>query len=105
MLNELKADLDTIIELVGKVPTPLQEVAFKLILERWFDANITPRQEPPPTVGKSNAPSGIPDAIKPFLTANAITTEILGKAFHPLGSGVQLLASTISGGACPSLSM
>jgi hypothetical protein len=43
------------------------------------------------------APSALPDAVKPFLTANAITTPILEKVFHPAGPGAQLLASEIPG--------
>lgn len=100
MLDKLKADFDTIVELVKKVPAPLQEMAFKMILERWFDANIAPKQAPPPPASEQNGqatPVGAPDAVKPFLTANAITTEILGKAFHPTGQGAQLLTSTIPG--------
>jgi hypothetical protein len=34
-------------------------------------------------------------AVKPFITANAITTDILEKVFHPAGPGAQLLASEI----------
>ena len=35
--------------------------------------------------------------MKPFLTANAITTVILERVFHPAGPGAQLLASEIPG--------
>lgn len=47
--------------------------------------------------GDAAAPGGVPEAVKPFLTANAITTEILEKVFHPTGPGAQLLASSIPG--------
>jgi len=99
MLDKLKADFDRIIELVNKAPAPLQETAFKMILEQWFNANTAPKPVPPPPGGPGApaAPGGVPDAVKPFLTANAITTEILEKAFHPTGPGAQLLASSIPG--------
>ena len=42
MIDKLKADFDEIIALANKAPTPLQEVAFKMILEQWFIANIAP---------------------------------------------------------------
>lgn len=104
MLDKLKADFDGIIELVNKTPAPLQEMAFKMILEQWFSANTAPKpvQAPaspsaPPGSGSPAVPGVIPDAVKPFLTANAITTEILEKVFHPTGPGAQLLASSIPG--------
>ena len=103
MLDKLKADFDGIIELVNKTPAPLQETAFKMILEQWFNANSAPKPVPPPPPpaphipGTPAAPGGVPDAVKPFLTANAITTEILEKVFHPTGPGAQLLASSIPG--------
>ncbi len=57
---------------------------------------------PPPggTPAPATVPSsaiGVPDAVKPFLTANAITTDILERAFQPTGPGAQLLASAIPG--------
>jgi hypothetical protein len=104
MLDKLKADFDGILELVNKTPAPLQEMAFKMILEQWFNANNSPKPSPPPSApaavgpgAASAAPGGVPDAVKPFLTANAITTEILAKVFHPTGPGAQLLASSIPG--------
>lgn len=102
MLDKLKEDFDTIIELVKKAPTSLQEMALKMILEQWFCANLAPKSAPPisPAASRADAPaapSGVPDSIKPFLTANAITTEILEKAFHPTGPSAQLLASSIPG--------
>ena len=103
MLDKLKADFDGIIELVNKAPAPLQETAFKMILEQWFSENIKPKpvlvQPAQPGSITPAAPGGVPDAVKPFLTANAITTEILEKVFHPTGPGAQLLASTIPGNA------
>ena len=48
MLDKLKADFDGIIELVNKAPAPLQETAFKMILEQWFNANTAPKPAPPP---------------------------------------------------------
>jgi hypothetical protein len=38
LLDKLKADFDQILELVNKTPAPLQETAFKMILENWFAA-------------------------------------------------------------------
>jgi hypothetical protein len=101
MLDKLKADFDGIIELVNKTPASLQEIAFRMILEQWFNANTAPKpisQPLPPTPAGPSAPAvpgAVPDAVKPFLTANAITTEILERAFHPTGPGAQLLASSI----------
>jgi hypothetical protein len=104
MLDKLKADFDAIIELVNKAPAPLQETALKMILEQWFSANTAPKPVPPPPAasaplgsGSPAAPGVVPDAVKPFLTANAITTDILEKVFHPTGPGAQLLASSIPG--------
>jgi hypothetical protein len=104
MLDKLKADFDAILELVNKAPAPLQETAFKMILEQWFSSNIAPKPAPqppappaPPGAGTPPAPGVVPDAVKPFLTANAITAEILEKVFHPIGPGAQLLASSIPG--------
>ena len=104
MLDKLKADFDAILEIVNNTPAPLQETAFKMILERWFDANIAPKAplQPPAPAGPNvpdapGASSGVPDAVKPFLTANAITTDILEKVFHPTGPGAQLLTSSIPG--------
>lgn len=101
MLTKLKADFEEIVELVNKAPAPLQELAFKMILEQWFVANTTLKAPAiaavvPPT--PPGAPGSVPEAIKPFLTANAITTDILGKVFHPIGPGAQLLVSDIPGG-------
>jgi len=102
MLNKLKADFDAILELVNKVPAPLQETAFKIILDQWFSANTAPKPVPPaPTAplgsGSPAGPGVVPDTVKPFLTANAITTDILEKVFHPTGPGAQLLTSSIPG--------
>ena len=64
MLDKLKADFDGIIELVNKTPEPLQEMAFKMILEQWFNANAAPRPISPSTVpprsGDAAAPGGDP---------------------------------------------
>lgn len=104
MLDKLKADFDAIIELVNKAPAPLQETAFKMILEQWFTANTAPKpasclQTTAAAAGAAGSATvgGVPDSIKPFLTANAITTDILEKVFHPTGPGAQLLASSIPG--------
>jgi hypothetical protein len=105
MLDKLKADFDGIIELVNKAPAALQETAFKMILEQWFNANTPkavatpPLLVPPPPGTQTIAAGGIPEGIKPFLTANAITAEILDKVFHPTGPGAQLLVSDIPGGS------
>jgi hypothetical protein len=73
-------------------------------LEQWFITNTAPRPAQslaaplaPPLPGVLPGLGGVPDAVKPFLTANAITTEILEKVFHPTGPGAQLLASAIPG--------
>jgi len=103
MLDKLKADFDGILELVNKAPQALQETAFKMILEQWFAANVASPPPAPPlpsatiTPLPSLAQPGVPDAVKPFLTANGITTEILEKVFHPTGPGAQLVASDIPG--------
>ncbi|HEX7965861.1 MAG TPA: hypothetical protein VF651_09105 [Gammaproteobacteria bacterium] len=104
MLDKLKSDFDTILELVNKAPTALQETAFKMILEQWFSANSISKSNSstPGSVASSASssllvPSGIPDSVKPFLTANAITIEILERVFQPAGPGAQLLASSIPG--------
>ena len=106
MLDKLKTDFDGIIELVNKAPTSLQETAFKMILEQWFIANAAPppipqslAPSPQLSAGAPAGPSGVPEAVKPFLTANAITTEVLEKVFHPTGPGAQLLTSSIPGGS------
>ena len=100
MLEKLKVDFEEILDLVNKTPASLQELAFKTILEHWFIANATAKPIVPPAPGGSispTAPVGVPDVVKPFLTANAITTDILEKVFHPTGPGAQLLASSIPG--------
>jgi hypothetical protein len=102
MLEKLKADFDGILELVSKCPTPLQDTAFKMILERWFAANIAQAASAKAAGGGGAgdplpAGTGVPDAIKPFLTANGITTAMLDKVFHPTGPGAQLLATEIEG--------
>jgi hypothetical protein len=100
MLDKLKADFDAIIDLVNKTPAPLQETAFKMILEQWFNANIIPKLAPapaPPGSPPPASPGSVPEVVKPFLTANAITTDTLEKVFHPTGPGAQLLASEIPG--------
>jgi hypothetical protein len=102
MLDKLKADFDAILELVNKTPPALQETAFKMILEQWFSANTAPKPrtaDPAKTPG-SPGPSmagAVLEAVKPFLTANGITTEILERVFHPTGPGAQMLASAIPG--------
>ena len=100
MLDKLKADFDGIIELVNKAPAPLQELALKMILEQWFIANTAPKPITPPAPSGPSGPAtlgSVPDVVKPFLTANAITRDILEKVFHPTGPGAQLLASSIPG--------
>ena len=102
MLDKLKADFDGILELVAKCPAPLQETAFKMILEKWFTANaVAAPVATPNAAAKGGGPPsvhvGAPDAVRPFLTANAITSEMLEKVFHPAGVGAQLLVSSIEG--------
>lgn len=99
MLDKLKADFDEIIALVNKTPASLQETALKMILEQWFKEHVSqkPSERSGRSGGEGTAFSGVPDSIKPFLTANAITTESLEKVFHPTGPGAQLLASSIPG--------
>src|SRR5690348_15176780 len=99
MLDKLKADLDEILALVNKAPAALQETALKMILEQWFHENApqSPADRTGGTGGGGGGLRGVPDSVKPFLTANAITTESLEKVFHPTGPGAQLLASSIPG--------
>jgi hypothetical protein len=104
MLEKLKAEFDGILELVSKAPAPLQEMAFKIILEHWFALNTTPRAALPspglPAALPAVAPGAtsiLPDGVKPFLTANAITIDILERVFQPTGPGAQLLASSMPG--------
>ena len=102
MLDKLAADFDAILEIVNKTPQPLQEMAFRMILEQWFASNVARRAPPASQQQTSNdatqsQSAGAPDSVKPFLTANGITTELLGKVFHPTGPGAQLLASEIPG--------
>jgi hypothetical protein len=72
MLDKLKADFAGILELVNKAPQALQETAFKVILERWFAANTVPATQPKPDPGAAGggggAQTGVPDAVKPFLS-------------------------------------
>src|SRR5262249_24735761 len=102
MLDKLKADFDGILELVNKCPAALQELAFKTIIEHWFVTNSEAGHKQSTQAG--GYPSGemisaaaIPDAVKPFMTAQGITSNMLGKVFHPAGPGAQLLASEIEG--------
>ena len=101
MLDKLKADFDGILELVNKAPQALQETAFKMILERWFAAHTLPVTPTKPDSGAGGGGGGaqaaVPDAVKPFLTAQGITTGTLEQAFHPTGPGAQLLVSEIAG--------
>ena len=103
MLDKLKADFDGILELVTKCPANLQEMALKTILEHWAASNTDPaagserKGHANNNSGSQTHPANVPDVVKPFLTANAITSEMLDKAFHPTGQGAQLLASDIPG--------
>jgi hypothetical protein len=103
MLDKLKKDFEAIIDLVNKAPPALQETALKMILEQWFVANTAPKPAPSASSATSAVPGGgaaqggIPETVKPFLTANGITAEILEKVFHPIGPGAQLLVSAIPG--------
>lgn len=102
MLDKLKADFDGILELVTKCPAGLQELAFKTILEHWFvangeAANGQSRQAAAQQSGGGASGAGLPDLVKPFMTAQGITGDTLAKAFHPIGTGAQLLASEIEG--------
>ena len=100
MLGKLKADFDGILELVNKCPPALQELAFKTILEHWFVTNGQATQQSQGAGQQSQGTTGatgVPDAVKPFMTAQGITSDMLGKAFHPTGPGAQLLAPEIEG--------
>jgi hypothetical protein len=105
LLDKLKADFDGILELVQKVPEPLRESALKLILEQWFALNAAPPrppQAPPPAPGSAGGsspsdPIPVLDTVRTFVNANGLTTGMLEKVFHPLGSGAQLLATEIEG--------
>jgi hypothetical protein len=78
MLDKLQTDLDAILELVNKTPAPLQETAFKMILEQWFVVNSTPKSLPQPLqspypAGGSGVPppvGTVPDAIKAGIQGN-----------------------------------
>jgi len=99
MLDKLKADFDGILELVNKCPANLQEVALKTILEHWFTSNTVPAAPKRDDNGSGDKvpPSVVPSGVRSFLTANAITAEILEKVFHPTGPGAQLQVSEIPG--------
>ena len=102
MLEKLKEDFDEILVLVNKAPASLQETALKMILEHWFKEHAPEKPAEKSSGSGGGAGAGasavtVPDAIKPFLTANAITTEILEKVFHPTGPGAQLLSSSLPG--------
>ena len=103
MLKKLKDDLDSILELVKKCPTELQEVAFKTLLEHWLRVNVpavAPAGSPtrPPSLGAATGGEGIlPQSFRPFMVANSLTEAELGKVFHPLGSSAQLVTSELPG--------
>src|SRR5262249_13407771 len=89
------------LELVNKCPANLQEMAFKTILEHWFTSNTVPASPPKGSgqgTGTGSPPAaGVPDGIKPFLTAKGITSDMLEKVFHPIGPGALWLGSEIEG--------
>lgn len=99
-LERLKGDLDSILAVVKKVPTDLQEAAFTVILKRWLDDIAGPPKGPdqPPT---NNAPppppSDLPQQFQMFMRANALTNEHIAKVFHPVGPGAQLVVSELPG--------
>ena len=103
MLDNLRADFDGILELVNKCPPSLQELAFKTILEHWFAINSPAAQNKGQDRGGGQGSggqitsTGVPDAVKPFMTAQGITSEMLNRVFHPTGPGAQLLVSEIEG--------
>lgn len=106
MLDKLKADFDGILELVNKAPAPLQETAFKMILEQWFATNTSskPSKDSDDKGGAGGGAPGLPDKVIPFMTSNGITNDILAKAYHPLGAGAQLTSDKIEGnGKAPKL--
>ncbi len=102
MLDKLKADFDGILELVAKVPDPLKETAFKIILGRWFAANAvaSPPTAPPPgtpSPAAAGVGAGLAQSFKAFMVANALTEAELEKVMHPLGPNAQLAVSQIPG--------
>lgn len=103
MLDRLKADLDSIIETVKKCPTDLQEAAFKVLLEHWLRKNdpvtthVFPTGVPTTVPASAILDTSLPQLFQTFIRANELTVHELGKVFHPLGPGAQLVASDVVG--------
>jgi hypothetical protein len=103
MLERLKVDLDNILALVKKCPAELQETALKTILEHWFRSNVEPAcstQRTSPSSREALQGAGqadLPQVVRTFMVANATADSELGKVFHPLGPGVQLVSSDLPG--------
>ena len=106
MLDKLRTDLDEILVLVKKCPTELQSVALKTLLEHWLLLNApatmaatppppaapTPPAPPPPVTGGE-----IPQLFRTQMIATGLTQLEVGKGFHPVGPGAQLVAPEIPG--------
>lgn len=100
-LERLKGDLDGILAVVEKCPTDLQQTAFRVILERWLADLSPPSSGPQPNVPGSTPPVNTMASLAPpfiaFTKAHALTEEALGKVFHPVGPGAQLMVSEVPG--------
>jgi hypothetical protein len=99
-LERLKEELDDILAVVKKVPTELQDTAFRVLLERWLDGVSGPSRPP----GGSNQPNPpppppveLPQQFRTFMRANGLTDETVSKVYHPLGQGAQLVVSDLPG--------
>ena len=78
----------------------LQETAFRVILQKWLDDLGSP---PKPPGGLPSSPqldtplADVPQQFQTFMRANALSGEMVGKVFHPLGPGAQLVVSDLPG--------
>jgi hypothetical protein len=98
-LDKLKSEFDVILELVNKCPPPLQETALRTLLTHWLEQNAQPASAgAAPGAGSTPPATGaLPVPVRTFMSANAISAELLGQVYHPAGAGAQLMASTIPG--------
>jgi hypothetical protein len=106
MLKKLRTDLDEILELVKKCPPDLQSVALKTLLEHWLSLNAPIRPPTPELVPAGPTPPSpvppvhggeIPQLFRTQMIASGLTQAEVGRVFHPVGPGAQLVASEIPG--------
>lgn len=108
MLDKLKTDFDEILQLVKRCPTDLQETALKTLLDNWFRLNtavlpvagltaLTPAAGTPAAQPAPPTTSNMAASTKPFLVANSLTEAQLGKVYHPVGPGAQLVIANVPG--------